>query len=220
MSESPSSRASTTCARASVSVPSSRKWSSTVLVVRRRCGWGRDSPRRGRRVDPPPDAGADHPAGHRRRCGDRRGGSRSRRRRRPARAAAHRVDRVRRAQGGPGGTPPPNRGRRGDGCRTGGDRLLAEGGTGKTVLATNIAAYLATRTRKRVLLIDLDLQFGDAAIMLGLDPERTMFDLVQAGGISIPASSRDTRPGIRPVSTSSWRPCCPNRQTMSPRRGS
>ena len=31
-------------------------------------------------------------------------------------------------------------------------------------------------------LIDLDLQFGDAAIMLGLDPERTMFDLVQAPG--------------------------------------
>ena len=57
-----------------------------------------------------------------------------------------------------------------------------KGGTGKTVLATNIAAYLASKSRKRVLLIDLDLQFGDAAIMLGLDPERTMFDLVQAGG--------------------------------------
>ena len=57
-----------------------------------------------------------------------------------------------------------------------------KGGTGKTVLATNIAAYLATKSRKRVLLVDLDLQFGDAAIMLGLDPERTMFDLMQAGG--------------------------------------
>jgi pilus assembly protein CpaE len=57
-----------------------------------------------------------------------------------------------------------------------------KGGTGKTVLATNVACYLAAKSRKRVLLIDLDLQFGDAAIMLGLDPERTMFDLVQAGG--------------------------------------
>jgi pilus assembly protein CpaE len=57
-----------------------------------------------------------------------------------------------------------------------------KGGTGKTVLSTNVAAYLASKTRKRVLLIDLDLQFGDAAIMLGLDPSRTMFDLVQAGG--------------------------------------
>jgi pilus assembly protein CpaE len=57
-----------------------------------------------------------------------------------------------------------------------------KGGTGKTVLATNLSSYLASKTRKRVLLIDLDLQFGDAAIMLGLDPERTMFDLVQAPG--------------------------------------
>jgi pilus assembly protein CpaE len=53
-----------------------------------------------------------------------------------------------------------------------------KGGTGKTVLSTNIAAYLASRTDERVLLIDLDLQFGDAAIMLGVDPERTIYDLV------------------------------------------
>jgi pilus assembly protein CpaE len=57
-----------------------------------------------------------------------------------------------------------------------------KGGTGKTVLATNVGAYLASKSGLRVLLVDLDLQFGDAAIMLGLDPERTMFDLVQAGG--------------------------------------
>ena len=57
-----------------------------------------------------------------------------------------------------------------------------KGGTGKTVLSTNLAAYLAGKTDKRVLLIDLDLQFGDAAIMLGIDPERTMYELVQAPG--------------------------------------
>ena len=57
-----------------------------------------------------------------------------------------------------------------------------KGGTGKTVLSTNLAAYLAQKSGKRVLLIDLDLQFGDAAIMLGLDPERTMHELVQAPG--------------------------------------
>lgn len=57
-----------------------------------------------------------------------------------------------------------------------------KGGTGKTVLATNLASYLASKTRKRVLLIDLDLQFGDAAIMLALDPQRTMHDLVLAPG--------------------------------------
>ncbi len=57
-----------------------------------------------------------------------------------------------------------------------------KGGTGKTVLSTNLAAFLAQKSGKRVLLIDLDLQFGDAAIMLGIDPERTMHELVQAPG--------------------------------------
>jgi pilus assembly protein CpaE len=57
-----------------------------------------------------------------------------------------------------------------------------KGGTGKTVLATNLAALLATRSDRRVLLIDLDLQFGDAAIMLGLDPQRTLYDLVVSPG--------------------------------------
>ncbi len=57
-----------------------------------------------------------------------------------------------------------------------------KGGTGKTVLSTNLAAFLAHKSGKRVLLIDLDLQFGDAAIMLGLDPERTLHELVQAPG--------------------------------------
>ena len=57
-----------------------------------------------------------------------------------------------------------------------------KGGTGKTVLSTNLAAVLAQRSGQRVLLIDLDLQFGDAAIMLGLDPQRTMHELVQAPG--------------------------------------
>lgn len=57
-----------------------------------------------------------------------------------------------------------------------------KGGTGKTVVSTNLAAYLASKSKKRVLLIDLDLQFGDAAIMLGIDPQRTMHDLVLAPG--------------------------------------
>ncbi len=35
---------------------------------------------------------------------------------------------------------------------------------------------------KRTLLLDLDLQFGDAAIMLGLQPEKTIYDLVVAPG--------------------------------------
>jgi pilus assembly protein CpaE len=57
-----------------------------------------------------------------------------------------------------------------------------KGGTGKTVLSTNVAAFLAEKSGKRVLLVDLDLQFGDAAIMLGLDPEQTLYELVLSPG--------------------------------------
>jgi len=57
-----------------------------------------------------------------------------------------------------------------------------KGGTGKTVIATNLAAALAKREGKRTLLLDLDLQFGDAAIMLGIEPDKTIFDLVSAPG--------------------------------------
>jgi pilus assembly protein CpaE len=57
-----------------------------------------------------------------------------------------------------------------------------KGGTGKTVTATNLAAAFAKYGKKRTLLLDLDLQFGDAAIMLGLEPEKTVYDLVVAPG--------------------------------------
>jgi pilus assembly protein CpaE len=57
-----------------------------------------------------------------------------------------------------------------------------KGGTGKTVTATNLAAALAKHHGKRTLLLDLDLQFGDAAIMLGLEPDKTIHDFVTAPG--------------------------------------
>src|SRR5687767_1519424 len=57
-----------------------------------------------------------------------------------------------------------------------------KGGTGKTVTATNLAASFAKHEGKRALLLDLDLQFGDAAIMLGIEPEKTIYDLVVAPG--------------------------------------
>ncbi|HZK49931.1 MAG TPA: response regulator [Thermoleophilia bacterium] len=53
-----------------------------------------------------------------------------------------------------------------------------KGGTGKTFLSTNLAAGLAA-TGKRVALVDLDLQFGDVSIALGIVPQRTIYDLVQ-----------------------------------------
>jgi pilus assembly protein CpaE len=57
-----------------------------------------------------------------------------------------------------------------------------KGGTGKTVTATNLAAACAKFEGRKTLLLDLDLQFGDAAIMLGIDPEKTIYDLVVAPG--------------------------------------
>jgi pilus assembly protein CpaE len=57
-----------------------------------------------------------------------------------------------------------------------------KGGTGKTVTATNLAASLAKQHGRRALLLDLDLQFGDAAIMLGIEPDKTIHDLVTAPG--------------------------------------
>ena len=57
-----------------------------------------------------------------------------------------------------------------------------KGGTGKTVLSSNVSCSLAKHWGKRALLLDLDLQFGDAAIMLGIEPDKTIYDLVTAPG--------------------------------------
>ncbi len=59
--------------------------------------------------------------------------------------------------------------------------LGPKGGTGKTLVSTNLAVALAMRG-ERVVLVDLDLQFGDLGLALGIAPERTIYDLVKAGG--------------------------------------
>lgn len=52
-----------------------------------------------------------------------------------------------------------------------------KGGAGKTSIATNVAYGMAKFLKKRVLLIDLDLQFGGIAFMLDLKPKKTIVDL-------------------------------------------
>ena len=58
--------------------------------------------------------------------------------------------------------------------------LGPKGGTGKTLISANLAVALAQRDQN-VVLVDLDLQFGDIGLARGLSPERTMYDLMKAG---------------------------------------
>ncbi len=53
-----------------------------------------------------------------------------------------------------------------------------KGGVGKSVISCNVAVALAQEGRS-VILVDLDLQFGDVGIMLDLKPDRTIYDAVQ-----------------------------------------
>lgn len=77
---------------------------------------------------------------------------------------------------------------RGVGRDWGGERELGgqivvlyspKGGVGKSVVAANLAALIAkTNPDLRVALIDLDLRFGDQAVLLDLDRSRSILDLV------------------------------------------
>lgn len=53
-----------------------------------------------------------------------------------------------------------------------------KGGTGKTTLAVNTAVALASQGKKTII-IDADLQFGDVAVLLDLDPQDTIYELAR-----------------------------------------
>src|SRR3989304_454262 len=53
-----------------------------------------------------------------------------------------------------------------------------KGGSGNTFIAINFALALRKRTKKEVILFDANYQLGDIALMLGLYPRNTIFDLM------------------------------------------
>jgi pilus assembly protein CpaE len=54
-----------------------------------------------------------------------------------------------------------------------------KGGSGKTVVTSNVAAALAHRHPGRVVAVDLDVQFGDLATALAVQPEHTLAQLTR-----------------------------------------
>ncbi|KQR06210.1 AAA family ATPase [Arthrobacter sp. Leaf145] len=70
----------------------------------------------------------------------------------------------------------------GEGTSGSGGRVIAvmspKGGVGKTTVATNLAVGLGKVAPMGVVIVDLDLQFGDVGSGLLLEPERTITDAV------------------------------------------
>ncbi len=65
---------------------------------------------------------------------------------------------------------------------TPGELLLvfsAKGGTGCTTVAANLATELHRLSRKRTLLVDLDLELGESALIMGIEPKFSIVDLVR-----------------------------------------
>jgi pilus assembly protein CpaE len=68
--------------------------------------------------------------------------------------------------------------------------LGPKGGTGKTLTACNLGVALAAEGARSVI-VDLDLQFGDVGLALGLRPTKTIYDLATSVG-SLDADKADS----------------------------
>lgn len=67
----------------------------------------------------------------------------------------------------------------------------SKGGVGKSVLALNSAVTLSKEYRKKTLLIDLDLQFGDISMLVNKYAQKNILDVVEDGQL-------DSYEGIKP----------------------
>jgi pilus assembly protein CpaE len=61
--------------------------------------------------------------------------------------------------------------------------MSPKGGVGKTTIATNLAVGLGKEAPTDVVVVDFDLQFGDVASGLMLEPERTLADAVVGAAV-------------------------------------
>jgi pilus assembly protein CpaE len=80
--------------------------------------------------------------------------------------------------------------------------LHGKGGVGCTTLAVNAAVALAATTIYRVTLLDLNLEFGNAPMLMDLTPKRTLADLAENAHEALDDATFDTyleqdRSGVR-----------------------
>ena len=54
-----------------------------------------------------------------------------------------------------------------------------KGGSGSTTVAANLAVEIHRLTRKKTLLLDLDLELGETALLLGMEPRFSIVDLIR-----------------------------------------
>ncbi|MBX5467699.1 MAG: P-loop NTPase [Firmicutes bacterium] len=69
-----------------------------------------------------------------------------------------------------------------------------KGGVGKSTLAANLACAAGGRTGAKVALVDFDLQFGDLATLLGIEPRATVADAARLPSLTQDALSRLLQP--------------------------
>jgi pilus assembly protein CpaE len=85
--------------------------------------------------------------------------------------------------------------------------ISPKGGSGKTMLATNLAVGLAASRPRKVAAVDLDAQFGDLASALALDPQHGLGD---AAASEVPLDSTMMKVFLTPHASGLYALCGPD----------